>query len=215
MLRALWIFLPAYAANMAPVFIAKIFPGWTAPVDGGRVGKDGHRLLGAGKTWRGFVGGALLGGMVALGIALVAPWPIPGVLEGWDYGYAPDAPCSDASGDRICQTVLVHPHPPPLIFLFGAVMGFMALVGDAVKSYFKRRMGKESGAPWFPFDQLDFVVFGLLGMLIASPLLPAGWVLHALLDDWVVLATLFVLTPLLHLLVNRLGYWLGLKKVPW
>ena len=88
-------------------------------------------------------------------------------------------------------------------------------MGDAVKSYFKRRTGRERGKPWFPFDQLDFVVFGLAGMAAASPLLADGWVREALLGDWLVLATIIVLTPLLHFLVNVVGYLLKLKEVPW
>jgi CDP-2,3-bis-(O-geranylgeranyl)-sn-glycerol synthase len=192
-LRALWLFLPAYVANMAPVFAAKLVPGWTAPIDGGRLGKDGQRILGPGKTWRGLAGGTLAGGLVALLVAALAPhW---GIMRGLDYGVAGVG--------------------WPRVFLFGAAMGLMALVGDFVKSYFKRRRRIERGGSWFPFDQLDFVVFGLLGMMLAAPLLPAGWVGHHLLDSWLTLATLLVLTPLLHLLVNRVGYWLGLKEVPW
>ncbi len=49
--------------------------------------------------------------------------------------------------------------------LFGAATGFGALVGDSVKSYFKRRKNISSGTSWMPFDQIDFVigatVFGL------------------------------------------------------
>ncbi len=195
-LQALWLFLPAYVANMGPVFVAKLVPAWGAPIDGGRVGSDGNRILGAGKTWRGLAGGALLGGLVAMGCAVSTSYVLPDILAEWDYG-------------RGEGTSLVA------IFVFGAVVGFMALVGDAVKSYFKRRRGKQGGAPWFPFDQLDFVVFGLIGFVIAAPLLPAGWVWHHLTDDWVILTTLFLLTPALHLLVNRIGYWMGLKKVPW
>jgi CDP-2,3-bis-(O-geranylgeranyl)-sn-glycerol synthase len=192
-LRALWLFLPAYVANMAPVFVAKLVPGWKAPIDGGRVGKDGQRILGPGKTWRGLAGGALAGGLVALGVAALAPhW---GIMAGLDYGVG-------AVGQA-------------RVFLFGVAVGLMALVGDFGKSYFKRRRRIERGGSWFPFDQLDFVVFGLLGMALAAPLLPAGWAMHRLLDSWVTLATLLVLTPLLHLLVNRVGYWLGLKEVPW
>jgi CDP-2,3-bis-(O-geranylgeranyl)-sn-glycerol synthase len=192
-LRALWLFLPAYVANMAPVFVAKLAPGWTAPIDGGRVGADGQRILGPGKTWRGLTGGAAAGGLVALLVAILAPhW---GVMRGLDYGL----PAVGALR----------------VFLFGAAVGFMALVGDFVKSYFKRRRRIEQGGSWFPFDQLDFVVFGLLGMTLAAPLLPAHWVADHLLGTWVTLATLLVLTPLLHLLVNRVGYWLGLKEVPW
>jgi CDP-2,3-bis-(O-geranylgeranyl)-sn-glycerol synthase len=192
-LRALWLFLPAYVANMAPVFVAKVVPNWKAPIDGGRVGKDGQRLLGPGKTWRGLAGGAAAGALVALAVAYLAPhW---GLVDGLDYGLGTVGPLR--------------------VLLFGASVGLMALVGDFVKSYFKRRRRIERGGSWFPFDQLDFVVFGLLGMALAAPLLPAGWVSHHLLDSWVILATLIVLTPLLHLLVNRVGYWLGLKEVPW
>ncbi|HUR62118.1 MAG TPA: CDP-2,3-bis-(O-geranylgeranyl)-sn-glycerol synthase [Candidatus Thermoplasmatota archaeon] len=220
-LQALWLFLPAYVANMSPVFVAKLVPRWTAPIDGGRVGKDGQRILGPGKTWRGLVGATLAGGLTALLIAHVAPAEgSPGLFAGLDYGLKGHVvsacpPGAAANGTApACEPV--HQHASFLaVFLFGAILGLMALVGDFVKSYFKRRRKIERGGSWFPFDQLDFVVFGLLGMMLAAPLLPHGWVHHALLDDWVVLATLFVLTPLLHLLINRIGYWLGLKEVPW
>ncbi len=225
-LRALWIFLPAFVANMAPVFMAKLLPRWNAPIDGGRLAKDGKRLLGAGKTWRGLTGGGLLGGITALGVAFLTPHMF-GALQGWDYGataYAIGAPIGDSDymarhtggqAYNYCSWAGCDQASGGQIFLFGAVVGLMALVGDAVKSYFKRRLGKEGGAPWFPFDQLDFVVFGLLGFWLASGLLPMGWVVHALTDDWVVPATIVILTPGLHLLVNRIGYWMGLKKVPW
>lgn len=213
-LRALWIFLPAYVANMAPVLVAKIIPGWNTPMDGGRVGKDGMRILGPGKTWRGLVGGAVFGAIMAVVVALLAQsW---GLMAGWDYGaagYSGGPPGKSVCGDT--GNCVATAASWLAIFVFGAFVGAMALVGDAVKSYFKRRLGKARGASWVPFDQLDFVVFGLLAFWIASPLLPSGWVNAALLDDWLVLATLLILTPVLHLLVNVLGYFLKLKEVPW
>jgi CDP-2,3-bis-(O-geranylgeranyl)-sn-glycerol synthase len=221
-LHALLVFLPAYVANMSPVLVAKLIPGWKAPIDGGRVGKDGKPILGPGKTWRGLVGGTVLGAVTAVVVALVVP-PAghAGIFAGWDYGYQGyfGPPIGDG-GCRAEAGVMCPEVEPPqsmllLIALFGAFVGFMSLVGDAVKSYFKRRTGRDRGKPWFPFDQLDFVVFGLAAMAIASPLLVDGWVKAALLDDWVVLATIVVLTPLLHFLVNVLGYVLKLKEVPW
>ncbi len=217
-LHALLVFLPAYVANMGPVLVAKLIPGWKAPIDGGRMGKDGKRLLGPGKTWRGLVGGTLLGAATAIVVALlVPPYDGAGLFHGWDFGAkgfdgAPigsDDPCPDGG-----KCLLVS-SPLWAIALFGAIVGFMALLGDAVKSYFKRRTGRARGSPWVPFDQLDFVVSGLIGMALASPLLADGWVAAALLDDWVVLATLVALTPLLHFLVNVIGYALKLKEVPW
>ncbi|MEA3166822.1 MAG: CDP-2,3-bis-(O-geranylgeranyl)-sn-glycerol synthase [Thermoplasmata archaeon] len=217
-LFGLLFFLPAYVSNMSPLLVAKVIPRWKAPIDGGRIAKDGKPVLGKGKTWRGLVGGTVLGAATALVVA----WLVPahdqaGFFHGWDYGLggfdgAPIGsvdPCDDAANCNGNSSAW------PGIALFGAVLGFAALVGDAVKSYFKRRRGKEGGAPWVPFDQLDFVVFGLAAAFLASPLLVDGWVIAALLDDWLVIATIVVLTPVLHLLVNVIGYWLKLKDVPW
>lgn len=217
-LFGLLFFLPAYVANMSPLLVARIIPGWKAPIDGGRIAKDGKRLLGPGKTWRGLVGGTVLGGVTAVVVAWLVPaYNEPGFFHGWDYGFggfdgAPigsDKPCADT------DKCLLEASPLWAVALFGAILGFAALVGDAVKSYFKRRLGKDRGAPWVPFDQLDFVVFGLAAAFLASPLLADGWVVTALLDDWLVIATIVVLTPALHFLVNVIGYFLKLKDVPW
>ena len=225
-LHALLVFLPAYVANMSPVLVAKLVPGWKAPIDGGRLGKDGKPILGPGKTWRGLIGGTLLGAVTAVVVAFVVPGHhMTGLWDGWDYGYegfagspiGSDGECNDTPDpDGVAAACAARPGSAMwAIAVFGAFVGFMSLLGDAVKSYFKRRTGRDRGKPWFPFDQLDFVVFGLLAMAIASPLLADGWVKAALLDDWLVLATIVVLTPLLHFLVNVLGYVLKLKDVPW
>ncbi len=42
--------------------------------------------------------------------------------------------------------------------VYGAATGLGALVGDSVKSFFKRRLLIKPGASWIPFDQIDFVV---------------------------------------------------------
>lgn len=191
-LVGLWVFLPAYVANMSPVFTARIFPWWGAPIDGGRLHSDGRRVLGDGKTWRGLAGGGLFGGATAVVLAHTAAGP----FRHADFGLA------------------LGSHPAA-VFAFGFLVGFLALTGDAVESYFKRRRGKERGAPWIPFDQLDFVAFGLLGFALGTPLLAAGWAWDVLWSDWLALATIVLGTIGLHLLVNRVGYWIGLKEVPW
>jgi CDP-2,3-bis-(O-geranylgeranyl)-sn-glycerol synthase len=197
--EALWLFVPAYFANMAPVFAMKLFPGWKAPIDGGRLAKDGRRLLGDGKTWRGLIAGILFGATLAV---LQAATPLRFDARLSDFAYA--------------EAGLVGP------VLFGGFLGLGAIVGDAVKSYFKRRTGRKGGAPWVPFDQLDFVVGGLafvaLGsLLLASLGLTSGsWFAGQFLGGrWPVLVILLVATPLLHLLVNIIGYKLKLKEVPW
>lgn len=61
LLEALWYILPAYFANASPV----IFKGKT-PMDFGKNFVDGKRILGDGKTWRGFFGGLCTGIFVAV-----------------------------------------------------------------------------------------------------------------------------------------------------
>jgi CDP-2,3-bis-(O-geranylgeranyl)-sn-glycerol synthase len=62
LLYAIWLILPAFAANAVPVLV-----GGAIPIDFGRT-VWGARVLGDGKTWRGFAGGlaaGLLTGVVA------------------------------------------------------------------------------------------------------------------------------------------------------
>jgi CDP-2,3-bis-(O-geranylgeranyl)-sn-glycerol synthase len=191
-LRALWLFLPCYMANMSPVAAARLFPRWNQPLDGGRFASDGRPLLGPHKTWRGLAAGAIAGGIT---VGLEAPFA-RGPWTGLDYGLS--------RGSSLAGAIL-----------FGAVLGVMALVGDAAKSYLKRRVGRDSGTPWFPFDQLDFVVSGLLGVLLAAPLVGGRWALDSYFGDMVVLTLLILSTPLLHFLSSVLAYWAGLKKAPW
>lgn len=58
---SIWLILPAFFANAAPVFV-----GGGPPIDGGRVWRDGHRLFGDGKTWRGFIGGVIVGTIIGI-----------------------------------------------------------------------------------------------------------------------------------------------------
>ena len=65
-LAAFKYYLPAYAANGAPV----VFKGKT-PIDGGRYFLDGRRILGDGKTWEGLAAGVLAGSATAAILALI------------------------------------------------------------------------------------------------------------------------------------------------
>lgn len=85
----------------------------------------------------------------------------------------------------------------------GLAFGLGTAGGDALKSLVKRRLHRAPGAPWIPFDQLDFVVGSLL---LAAPFIVMSW--------WNVIAVL-AMTFVADLLVNRLSYWLGIKRTPW
>jgi CDP-2,3-bis-(O-geranylgeranyl)-sn-glycerol synthase len=84
-----------------------------------------------------------------------------------------------------------------------------ALLGDLVKSFFKRRLGMERGESWFIADQYDFAAGALLLTLMVAP----DWLLANL--TLPVFIIILIITPLLHRLVNIIGYYSGVKDVPW
>lgn len=95
----------------------------------------------------------------------------------------------------------------PIVAMIGLPAG--ALLGDMTASFIKRRSGRERGAPFPGLDQLDFVV-GSLGL---TAVLAWDWLAGVLTLE--ILAVILVVTPLLHVTVNVVGYRLGLKDEPW
>jgi CDP-2,3-bis-(O-geranylgeranyl)-sn-glycerol synthase len=87
--------------------------------------------------------------------------------------------------------------------LLGALLAFGAMTGDAVKSFFKRQLGKPPGKSWVPFDQLDFI-FGALVFAAAVEMPTLAGLLIILL-----------ITPVLHLTSNFIDHKIGLKEVPY
>ncbi|MDV2482281.1 CDP-2,3-bis-(O-geranylgeranyl)-sn-glycerol synthase [Methanoculleus sp. Wushi-C6] len=84
-----------------------------------------------------------------------------------------------------------------------------ALLGDLAKSFLKRRLGKERGESWFLADQYDLVVGSFVLILLIYP----QWLFENItlpVAVWIV-----VMTPLLHRVVNIIGYYIGVKEVPW
>lgn len=146
-LQVLYLFVPAYVANMSPVLVKGRFEALAVPMDGGRCWR-GHRLLGDHKTWRGLIAGAVTG---------VAVYELQRLVY--------------AAG-LIRSLALLDYDAFPIVG--GLLMGVGALVGDAVKSFFKRQIGIPPGRSWLGFDQVDFYVgaWGCLAPLFAPPLLP-------------------------------------------
>ena len=89
------------------------------------------------------------------------------------------------------------------------LLAFGALLGDLVKSFVKRRLGKTSGSPWPVADQYDLVV----GSLVLLAIFDWSWVTANITP--VVLAFILIITPILHVAVNVIGYVTGVKDVPW
>jgi len=87
--------------------------------------------------------------------------------------------------------------------LIGFLLGFGALVGDSVKSFFKRRLGVKPGGVLPVFDQIDFVVGSLVLSSIAVDL------------KLELIIVILIVSPVLPLIANITAYFLGLKKVWW
>ncbi len=135
---AIWFGLPAWIANSTPV----IFGGGT-PIDRRRVFRDGHRLLGDGKTIRGFVVGVLLGTLTSVVQGAVAPHILPVLME----------------------YVVVTTEMQALLFIdpiTGFLLSLGALMGDLVGSFAKRRIDVKSGNPAPVLDQIGFIIMALI-----------------------------------------------------
>ncbi len=128
LLFAIWFFLPAGAANAAPILAAKLpyLSRLSAPIDAGKKYR-GRRILGEHKTWRGLATGIVTATVIVF---------IQQLLNQGSYvEFIPE----DAEG------YLFH---SPL--LLGFLFGFGALAGDAIESFFKRQKNVPAGKAWFP-----------------------------------------------------------------
>ena len=85
--------------------------------------------------------------------------------------------------------------------LIGFLLGFGALLGDALGSFLKRRIGIGRGQPAPILDQLDFLIVALILVSFVVKL------------DWLFIILAIVLTLIIHLLANTIAYLLGLKDV--
>lgn len=90
-------------------------------------------------------------------------------------------------------------------------LSFGALLGDMIKSFFKRRIGFVRGAELPLIDQLDFVA----GAWLLTYIFDHDWFTKYFISYPWIIVTVLVLTPILHRLTNIFGYNIKLKKEPW
>jgi CDP-2,3-bis-(O-geranylgeranyl)-sn-glycerol synthase len=84
-----------------------------------------------------------------------------------------------------------------------------ALLGDLVKSFFKRRFGKDRGTKWPIADQYDLVAGAFLLLLVGDP----AWLFATV--TLPVFLIILIITPVLHRATNIIGYMFKIKEVPW
>lgn len=157
-----------------PAYVANMMPVIGKDWMRGLARPVSARWFGNHKTWRGIV----LGVLGAIIIAFVQSRLVPYV------GVLSIAPYRDW-------------------WLLGSLLGLGALLGDLMKSFFKRRLAIKPGASWVPFDQLDFVIGGLaLSSFVFFP-------------GWTGVAVLVVVSFFLHIIVNHIGFALRMRATSW
>ncbi len=126
-LKAVFLLLPAYIANMIPVF-----SGGKTPIDFGQK-LYRHRILGPGKTIRGFVYGVAAGTIIGSIEWLLLPF----------------------LNDYASSFGFVF---PKMNLFIAFLISFGSLAGDATGSFIKRRMNLERGKEVLGLDQLNFII---------------------------------------------------------
>lgn len=171
----LYFLLPAYVSNGSALGF-----GGGVPIDFGKSTKKGVRLIGDGCTWRGLIAGTIMGMIVGLLQGLAGPYFMSTV------------------GDFIFTPIVTS---VPQGILVGFLLGLGALVGDAIGSFLKRRIGIGRGKPAPILDQLDFLIVALILGSLVVPISLKFFIIAAL------------LTIIIHFLANAGAYLLGIKDV--
>ncbi len=157
---------------------APVIAGGGTPIDFGKKMPDGEPIFGPGKTWRGGAFGIASGVFIA--------WVQTRIQAHFDL-----------SGFGLIAMSLE----------LGILLGTGAIIGDVVKSFFKRRFKIARGAEWPLLDQLDFIVGALLFATLSES---ASAYLN-----WKMVVFLLVFTPITHRAANIFAFKTHLKKVPW
>jgi len=173
LLKIIWFLAPAGFANMAAGVSGKILPQFTLPLDLGYKFRN-KRIFGDHKTIRGMLLGTASGCLVYL---------VQNYLS---------------HNTPILKSIVVANYLDN--YILGVALPTGALLGDAVKSFFKRQFDVPPGKSWFPFDQVDWI----LGTVLASLVVIRPNIIF-------VLSTIAV-GLILHVLIKFAGYILHLQE---
>ena len=172
-IQTFYFMLPAYFANMAPVICKRMFNFLAKPVDFGKK-LIGQPIFGKNKTWRGLLVAVVFGIIIAYAQYLLK--------------------------DSFATITIINYSN---WFWIGLLLGLGAILGDLLKSFFKRRMRVKSGQSWIPFDQIDYTLGAILLVSI----------IHF--PGWNILITALVMNFFLHIIVNHIAFLLHIRNEKW
>uniref|UniRef100_A0A7C3VBQ5 CDP-archaeol synthase n=1 Tax=Archaeoglobus fulgidus TaxID=2234 RepID=A0A7C3VBQ5_ARCFL len=128
--KTVWLLLPCYTPNNFAVLV-----GGGKPIDFGKTFFDGKRILGDGKTWRGFTGG-VTGGVFTANLQFAI--------------------------EKLSGVAIYSSLPFSEFFILTFLLALGAMLGDLCGSFIKRRFGYERGASFPLLDQLTFLIVALI-----------------------------------------------------
>lgn len=150
----------------------------------------GKRPIDNGKKWRGkrlFGDGKTIEGTVA-GVVFGI---IIGLIQIYGQQFIP------VSVDGYVLNLTYMTFPIVVLLCIGTMFG------DVLGSFIKRRINLKRGSSAPLLDQLGFLVFAIIfASLVYQP-------------DIYIVITLLILTPIIHLLSNIIGYIARVKRQPW
>lgn len=176
-MQMLFLLAPAGIANTAPVWGAKIplLKNWNTPLDLG-IKYKGKRLLGDNKTYRGILMGFASGAATGTVLAYIS-----------------------SQSTYVSGRIDIFSSEINLILL-GGLLGLFALLGDAAKSFFKRKAGIKPGRAWPILDQIDYILGAYIVIGLIFNLTPTHYIVG------------LITYALIHPLISYAAYLLKLKK---
>ncbi len=188
--KVIFMFSPVILGGINNMIFVKlpILRGLSVPIDSGLTLKDGKRLFGHNKTWKGFIGM----------IAFTAFWFVIIAVIARSFSWAQDMSLLQYSSY----------HTPYTELFFGALWGFSYVLFELPNSYIKRRIGIPPGKNIKGFTGLLFTFIdqadSVIGCMLFMPLFYTPTLVEALI--------LFITGSGIHYVINILLYLIKLKK---
>lgn len=161
---------------------------WQIPIDSGKSFKDGKRIFGDNKTWKGFFG------YVWLSITMYGLW-----------GFV-----SSKSDFLMIHNYFYYTHSNHFNYNIsvGALLGFGYAVFELPNSFLKRRLDIEPGKTISGFKKVFFIFLDQADSVIGCAFVV--WLFYDI--GMLRFVKLVVLGAVTHIFVNMLLYLLGLRK---
>lgn len=159
---------------LMPSFFANMAPVFANRIFGKKGNPINKKIFGENKTYRGLISGVILSIIIIYVQYLLYPVNTFKAISILNYGSIN-------------------------LIIYGFLFGFGSMIGDLIKSFFKRRLGIKPGSMFMPFDQIDYILGTFLFLSIVY------------FPGWVVFCWSLLISFLGNILVNLIAYYVKLR----